>query len=94
MNDTAAEAPPTWQPVGQGVEAILSGIAAKLAAREGGDLAVTAVLVKHVLIAAPAKAALEEATTAILALATARATAPAATPAAGPAGAGQGPQNG
>jgi len=33
MNDAAAEAPPTGQPVGQGVQAILSGIAAKLAAR-------------------------------------------------------------
>jgi hypothetical protein len=75
MNDTVAEAPPTGQPVGQGVQAILSGIAAKLAAREGGDLAVTAVLVKHVLTATPAKAAVEEAAAAILALATARAMA-------------------
>jgi hypothetical protein len=90
MNDTSAEAPPTGQPVGQSVEAILSGIAAKLATRKGGDLAVTAVLVKHVLTAAPAKAAVEEAAAAILTLATVRATAPAATP----AGAGQAPQDG
>jgi hypothetical protein len=94
MNDTSAEAPPIGQPMDQGVQAILSNIADKLRTRKGGDLALTAILVKHVLTAAPAKATVEEAAAAILALATARATVPPATPAAMPAGAGPAPQDG
>lgn len=73
MTQAADETPAGANP--KDAKSVLEALAVTLGDRPNGDLDLTGVLVSHVLTATPAKKAVEEATTAILALAEARAKA-------------------